>query len=62
MKISESIILKVGFAVQMEEAEVMYIIQKMTSVSVPRVLNAYIMGNIGFIFMDKVQSILLNQC
>lgn len=54
LEIDESTILKVGWRVQMGEAEAMILVRNRTSVPVPQVLNAYSIEDIGFILMEKM--------
>lgn len=54
LEINQSIILKVGHAVRMGEAEAMILVQNQTSVPVPQVFNAYCINEIGFILMEKI--------
>lgn len=46
----------------MGEAEAMCLVRKKTSVPVPRVFNAYTIGDIGFILMEKIPGVELEQC
>lgn len=62
LEINESTVLKVGYTVRMGEAEAMCLVRKMTSVPVPRVFNAYTIGDIGFILMEKVPGVALERC
>jgi aminoglycoside phosphotransferase (APT) family kinase protein len=62
LEINESTILKVGYTVQMGEAEAMCLVRKTTSVPVPQVLNAYMIGDIGFILMEKIPGEPLDKC
>ncbi|KAK1142361.1 hypothetical protein N8T08_007913 [Aspergillus melleus] len=54
LELDVATILKVGETVRMGEAEAMILVRKQTSVPVPRVLNAYVIEEVGFIVMEKV--------
>ncbi|PLN79452.1 protein kinase-like protein [Aspergillus taichungensis] len=62
LEINVSTILKVGPMVRMGEAETLYLLKERTSVPVPRVLNAYVIGDIGFILMEKIPGKSLEDC
>lgn len=62
LEINASTILKVGPMVRMGEAEALCLVRKRTSVPVPRVLNAYAIDDVGFLVMEKVPGITLEQC
>ncbi|PYH92597.1 hypothetical protein BO71DRAFT_442325 [Aspergillus ellipticus CBS 707.79] len=64
LELSASTLLKVGPAhrVQMGEAEAMILVRNQTSVPVPRVLNAYSIAEIGFILMEKLPGVQLDDC
>jgi aminoglycoside phosphotransferase len=61
-QISESTVLKVGWRVSMNEAEALILLAEKTSVPVPKVRNAYMIGDIGFIVMSKVEGEPLGSC
>lgn len=54
LEISGSMILKMGYGVSMGEAEAMCL--------VPKVLNAYMIEDIGFILMERMPGIPLEEC
>jgi hypothetical protein len=58
----DSRILKVGHNVGMGEAEALYLVSKKTNVPVPRLHNAYMIGDVGYILMDMVQGVPLTYC
>ncbi|KAL4915698.1 hypothetical protein BDW62DRAFT_219246 [Aspergillus aurantiobrunneus] len=58
---SESTVLKVGYEESMGEAEAMCLVRRPTPVPVPKVLNAYMIDDIGFILMEKVPGVSLAQ-
>ncbi|GIJ83257.1 hypothetical protein Asppvi_002076 [Aspergillus pseudoviridinutans] len=59
--INPSTILKVGPMVRMGEAEALCLVRERTSVPVPKVFNAYTIGGVGFLVMEKVPGIPLLQ-
>ncbi|KAJ9192301.1 hypothetical protein DTO164E3_8440 [Paecilomyces variotii] len=62
LEISGSMILKIGYGVSMGEAEAMCLVRNLTTVPVPKVLNAYMIEDIGFILMERVPGIPLEEC
>ncbi|PLB44965.1 hypothetical protein P170DRAFT_270844 [Aspergillus steynii IBT 23096] len=54
LELDAATILKVGETVRMGEAEAMILVRNQTSVPVPRVFNAYVIAEIGFIVMEKI--------
>ncbi|RJE19912.1 Phosphotransferase enzyme family [Aspergillus sclerotialis] len=62
LEIGESMILKVGYGVLMGEAEAMCLVRGLTSTPVPKVLNAYMINDIGFILMERVPGVSLEEC
>jgi aminoglycoside phosphotransferase len=61
LQLDETTMLKVGVGVQMGEAEAMILVKNQTSVPVPQVFNAYLIEDIGFILMEKIDGIQLGQ-
>lgn len=54
LELDATTVLKVGETVRMGEAEAMILVRDQTSVPVPRVFNAYVIAEIGFIVMEKI--------
>jgi aminoglycoside phosphotransferase (APT) family kinase protein len=54
-------ILKVGLRVHMGESEAMILARNQTSVPVPKVFNAYMIEEIGFILMEKIDGMQLGR-
>lgn len=54
LEINRSTILKVGYNATLGEAEAICLVKRSTSVPVPRVLNAYMIDDIGFILMERI--------
>lgn len=61
LELDPSTILKVGWTVQMGEAEAMILVKNQTSVPVPRVYNAYTIEDVGFILMEKIKGNMLRE-
>ncbi|KAJ0415260.1 kinase-like domain-containing protein [Aspergillus carlsbadensis] len=62
LQISASTVLKVGWRVSMREAEALMLVAARTAVPVPEVFSAYMIGDVGFILMRKVEGELLSAC
>lgn len=62
LQLSDSKILKVGSDVGMGEAEAICLVSRKTSVPVPQLHNAYMIGDVGYILMDKVPGTPLTNC
>ncbi|RAL03601.1 aminoglycoside phosphotransferase family protein [Aspergillus ibericus CBS 121593] len=62
LQVSETTVLKVGWRVTMPEAEALILLAAKTIVPVPTVLSAYMIGDVGFILMTKIEGGLLASC
>lgn len=62
LEIAESTILKVGYEVLMGEAEAMCLVRELTSIPVPKILNAYMIDDIGFRLMERVPGVSIGEC
>lgn len=62
LEIGDSMILKMGYGVSIGEAEAMCLVRSLTSTPVPKVLNAYMIDDIGFILMERVPGVCLEEC
>lgn len=62
LEIGESIILKMGYGFSIGEAEAMCLVRDLTTVPVPKVLNAYMIEDIRFILMERIPGISLGEC
>ncbi|OOF96366.1 hypothetical protein ASPCADRAFT_404904 [Aspergillus carbonarius ITEM 5010] len=62
LQISDTTVLKVGWRVKMAEAEALILLAAKTNVPVPKVLGAYMIGDIGFILMTKIEGKMLASC
>lgn len=61
LQLDEKTILKVGLRVHMGESEAMILVRNQTSVPVPKVFNAYMIEDIGFILMEKIGAMQLGR-
>lgn len=59
LELDASTVFKVGPMAQMSEAEALCLVREKTSVPVPKVFNAYTIGKIGYIVMEKIPGFLL---
>lgn len=57
LELDATTVLKVGETVRMGEAEAMMLVTRETTVPVPRVFNAYVIQEIGFIVMEKIHGV-----
>lgn len=63
LQLSSSKVLKFGVDVHLGEADAMHLVaHKTPEVSIPRVYNAYKIGNMGYIVMDYIPGPTLAQC